>query len=168
MQYKRVSIIGQNGTGKTTLARVLSKQFSLPIVHMDTYIWGPNWKENNRDEAEQKIQNLLVSQEGWIAEGYLTYAPREILELAELVIYLDYSDFHAFWNNVKRWIKHRKNRRPELPEGCEENFHPRAWLKVFHPGGVKQLIRDALEKYPPKNMVRVKSPRELKKFIKTL
>jgi len=168
MQYKRISIIGQNGTGKTTLARVLSKQLSLPIVHMDTYIWGANWKENDRKEAEQKIQNLLISQEGWIAEGYLTYAPREILELADLVIYLDYSDFQAFWNNIKRWIKHRKNRRPELAEGCEEKFSPKSWVGLFHPGGVKQLIKDALEKYPPHNMVRVTSPRMLRKYIKTL
>jgi adenylate kinase family enzyme len=168
MQYQRISIIGQNGTGKTTLARVLSKQLSLPIVHMDTYIWGPNWKENDRNEAEQKIQNLLILQEGWIAEGYLTYAPEQILQLADLVIYLDYADFRAFWNNIKRWIKHRNRRRPELPEGCEENFKPQSWIKVFNKRGVKQLIRDALEKYPPKNIVCVKSPGELKKFIKTL
>lgn len=168
MNYRKISIIGQNGTGKTTVARILSKKLSLPIVHMDTYIWGPNWKENNRNEAEQKIQNLLISQESWIAEGYLTYAPKEILQLADLVIYLDYSDFRAFWNNIKRWIKHRNVKREELAEGCEEEFNPKSWIKIFHKGGVKQLIKDALEKYPPKNIVRVTSPKELQGFIKLL
>ena len=38
----RISIIGPNGSGKTTLARVLANKFQLPVIHVDSYIWGKN------------------------------------------------------------------------------------------------------------------------------
>lgn len=167
MKPKRISIIGQNGSGKTTLARELAKKFPYQIVHMDTFIWGPNWKENDRDQAEQKVQELLRTQSEWIAEGYITYADREMLELADLVLYLDYSKTRSFFNNIKRWMKHRNIKREELPEGCEERFNLKSWLRMLRQSGVKQLIEEALQKYPPKNMVRVKSPRKMKKFTES-
>ena len=162
--YKRISIIGPNGAGKSTLARILAGKLSLPIIHMDTHIWGENWTLNNREVAENKIKDLLQNQASWIAEGYINYAPQEILELPDLVIYLNYKNSRAFLHSIKRWIKHRNNKREELAEGCEEKLSIRSLYHILQ-GGVVQLIEDTIVRYHPKNLIRIKSPSGLKAFI---
>ncbi len=161
---KRISIIGPNGAGKTTLARVLSGKLNLPIIHVDSYIWGKNWTLNDRNKAENKIKILLTNEERWIADGYINYAPKEMLELSDLVIYLNYTNIRSVFYNIKRWIKHRKNKREELPEGCEEQLKIKSLYQVFQ-GGVVHLIEDTIKKYPPHNLVRIKSPNKLKKYL---
>lgn len=162
--YKRIAIIGPNASGKTTLSRILSKKTSLPIIHVDSYIWGENWTENHRETAENQLKEILKDQESWIVDGYINLCPQEMLELADLVIYLNYSNRRAFIHSIKRWIKHRKNKREELPVGCEEKLEWRS-LKHVLQGGVVRGIEGSLLKYLPKNLVRIKSPKELKIFI---
>ena len=162
---KRISIIGPNGSGKTTLARVLAKKLDLPIIHVDSYIWGKNWTLNDRNETENKIKTTLSREEKWIADGYITYAPKEMLEMSDLVIYLNYTNIRSVFYNIKRWIKHRKNKREELPEGCEEQLKLKSLYQVFQ-GGVVHLIEDAIKTYPPDNLVRIKSPSKLKKYLR--
>ncbi len=160
---KRISIIGTDGAGKTTLARVLGKELSLPVIHMDSYIWGKDWTLNDKGRAENQIKNLLHD-ENWIAEGYMSYAPQEMLELADLVIYLNYSNTRALFRTVKRWIKHRRNKREELPEGCEEKFDL-LYLYQILKGNVVHHIEGALKKYPPRELIRMRSPKQLKIFL---
>ncbi len=162
--YKKISIIGPNGSGKTTLARILGEKLSLPVIHMDSYIWGRNWTLNDRVTIENKIKDLLCYQDSWIVEGYLNYAPREILELPDLVIYLNYSNKRAFLHNIKRWFKHRKDKREELAEGCTDELECKNLYQILQ-GGVTHLIEEVIKKYPPHNLVRIKSPRQLKGYI---
>lgn len=162
---KRISIIGQNGSGKTTLSRILGQKLSLPIVHVDSYIYSKNWVLNDRKTAEDQIKKVLANQDSWIIDGYINYAPKEMLELADMVIYLDYSKGRAFLRHIKRWWKHRKNKREELPEGCEERLKVKSLYQVLQ-GGVVKIIEDAITKYPAHNLVRIKSPKELRKFLR--
>ena len=41
--HKRISIIGGPGSGKTTLANILSKELELPDIHLDAINYEPNW-----------------------------------------------------------------------------------------------------------------------------
>jgi adenylate kinase family enzyme len=118
----RVSIIGATGAGKTLLARRLARVLPARVVHMDSHIWGPGWTLRDRAVAEAELQAVLRTEPAWIAEGHLEHAAREMLELADLVIYLDLSRPRLLRNIVLRWWRHRRRRRPELPEGCEERL----------------------------------------------
>src|SRR5918997_1053777 len=97
---RRIAIIGATGAGKTILARRLAAIVAIPLVHADSYIWGPNWTLRDRARAEAELRSILRAQADWIAEGYLNYAAREMLELADLVIYLDYSQPRLLLNNI--------------------------------------------------------------------
>lgn len=162
--FQKIAIIGPNGAGKTTLSKRLEKMTALPVIHVDSYIWGPNWQLRNRDIAEKELRDVLQTQTSWIVDGYINYSPNEMLTLAELVIYLDYSKARQLFQNIKRWLKHRKDKRDELPDGCEERFSVKSCVHIMQ-GGVSHMIKDAIEKYQPKNMVVIKSPKELEKFL---
>ncbi|MFL9457302.1 MULTISPECIES: isopentenyl transferase family protein [Nostocales] len=38
----RILIFGNSGSGKSTLANKLAKDFSIPILDLDTIVWEPN------------------------------------------------------------------------------------------------------------------------------
>jgi hypothetical protein len=84
--------------------------------------------------------------------------------LADLVIYLNYTNKRAFFYNIKRWIKHRKNKREELPEGCEEKLSFKSLYEILR-GDVVRHTENALKKYPPRKLIRIKSLEQLKVFI---
>lgn len=162
---QKIAIIGPNGAGKTTLTKRLAKMTFLPVIHVDSYIWGPNWQLRDRDLAEKELREVLQNQSEWIVDGYINYSPKEMLTFAELVIYLDYSKTRQLLHYTKRWLKHRRNHREELPNGCEEKFSLKSCIHIIQ-GGVSQMIKDAIEKYKPRNLVIIKSPRELERFLR--
>ena len=40
---KKILIIGSGGAGKSTLALKLSEITEIPVIHLDSYFWKPNW-----------------------------------------------------------------------------------------------------------------------------
>ena len=41
---KKIVLIGSGGSGKSTLAKQLSHALGIPVYHLDTLFWKPNWK----------------------------------------------------------------------------------------------------------------------------
>ena len=46
-KYKRILLIGCPGSGKSTLAKRIGKVTSLPVIHLDTIYWLPNWERRS-------------------------------------------------------------------------------------------------------------------------
>ena len=40
----KIAIIGNAGSGKSTLGFELHKKLDLPLYHLDQYYWKPNWQ----------------------------------------------------------------------------------------------------------------------------
>jgi adenylate kinase family enzyme len=58
--YNRIIIVGNNGSGKSFLAKELSAITGLPLVHFDVEFWRPNWEEPPKEEW---IKNKWSSQQ---------------------------------------------------------------------------------------------------------
>ncbi len=118
---KRIMIVGQPGSGKSTFARAVAAGFGLPVVHLDHIHWMPGWQE--RPLAE-KI-SLISAEEAndtWVIEGGLsaTYANR--LARAEMLIWLDRDWRLRLFRVLRRSWHYRGRARPDLPDGCVEAF----------------------------------------------
>ena len=46
---KKILVIGGNGSGKTTFAKVLSEELNIPLVHIDKIARTDNWKRVSED-----------------------------------------------------------------------------------------------------------------------
>lgn len=165
MQAKRIAIIGISGSGKSVFARELSKRTGLPLFHMDNLFWKGEWEavpESKYLEDEQE----LIKKDTWIIEGYVDEKESDRLQVADLVIYLDYPGIFCFLRVIKRWLMHRRVSRPELPKEALERLHV-SFLWVVLMRKERPGIEKALELSEQKNVVRIHSPRRLHKFLET-
>ena len=64
----KISVIGCGGAGKSSLARRLSEDLNLPLIHLDTYFWNPGWIETPESLWREKVEDL-VAEPKWIMDG---------------------------------------------------------------------------------------------------
>lgn len=119
--YKRISILGISGSGKSTFARKLSQKLDIPVYHMDNLFWGPEWQEMPERYWTEKEAEIHHRKE-WILEGYIEPKHRDRLNYSDLIIYLDISGIVCAMNGFKRSVRYHGRCRPELP-GCEEKIN---------------------------------------------
>jgi len=129
---KRIVVVGVSASGKSTFARKLAAKTNLPLTHIDAVMWKPGWDYIGDEATVRRLKE--ISQQGeWIIEGFIDKnALESVLTRAESVIYLDYPRYIPAWRYIKRWLKHRKNPRPELegsPEKFSFEFLKRVWDK---------------------------------------
>lgn len=118
---QRVMIIGQPGSGKSTFARALGAATGLPIHHMDHIHWMSGWRERPRDEKLRMVREVEAS-EAWILEGGLSTTYDERAARADTIIHLDAPVLPRLWRVIGRSIRDWGKVRPDLPEGCPEQF----------------------------------------------
>ena len=53
---KRILIIGNAGSGKTTFGLKLSEMFDIPIVHLDKIYWCGNREQIEREKFDEILQ----------------------------------------------------------------------------------------------------------------
>ncbi|MPQ31347.1 hypothetical protein E4V42_07845 [Clostridium estertheticum] len=58
--YNRIMIVGNNGSGKSFLAKKLALIAELPLVHLDIEFWRPNWGMPSKDEWKKGNMELIL------------------------------------------------------------------------------------------------------------
>ena len=89
--HKRIAIIGNQGAGKTTLARTLEGIMGIEYILVD-------WAYIQKSQAEiDALYQRMANNEAWIIDGDFCLLP-----LADLVIYLDYPLYLCIWRALLR------------------------------------------------------------------
>lgn len=118
--FKKVSIIGGPGTGKSTLANNIGKVLDVPIYHLDGICHFENWKPRDKKERDEIILSK-INEPKWVIEGTYTSTLPNRLENSDLVIFLQFSTFSRIKGVISRYFKLRGKERPEIP-GCKEKL----------------------------------------------
>ena len=87
--FKKISIIGCPGSGKSTLSVQLAKILNLEAIHLDKIYWKPYWVNITEEEFDEKHDEIL-KKESFILDGNYNRTISKRLEKCDLVIYLDY------------------------------------------------------------------------------
>jgi adenylate kinase family enzyme len=118
---KRIMIIGSAGAGKSTLARTLHTITKLPVIHLDSLFWKPEWRETPK-ATWIALQQDIVQGEEWIIDGTYQSTIDIRLEAADAVIFLDMPSLLCLWRVIKRHILYWRRLRPDLAKGCPEKI----------------------------------------------
>lgn len=67
----KIHIIGAVGSGKTTLARTLSKKHGVPYYELDNVVWkrGQSGDVRRTDEEIDEYLDNIIGSAQWIIEG---------------------------------------------------------------------------------------------------
>ncbi len=161
---KRIVIVGVSASGKSTFARKLSKKTKLPLFLMDSIMWNPGWQYIGDEETVRKLKEI-GAQEEWIVEGYISKEARTFLfERADTIMYLDYPPIVATVRYLKRWLKHRKDPRPEL-EGSPEMFDWKFLKLVWTKGEAISLNKFLAQVQDKHKIIKFTSVRQAKAFL---
>lgn len=123
---QKIIVTGNVCTGKTTLAKYLFKQLSIPITHLDTIIWKENFVLRRPTES-RKIINSIIDGPSWIIDGvsFIT------CEKAECIIFLDIPLYKILLRAIIRCFKSIKHPRPELTLNCHDWKVPHLTMKII-------------------------------------
>ncbi len=162
---KKIVIVGVSASGKSTFARKLSEKTKLPLFLMDSIMWNPGWKYIGDEETVKKLDEISLENE-WIIEGYISKEARTfIFDRADRIIYLDYPAIVATIRYLKRWLKHRKDPRPEL-EGSPEKFDWEFMKLVWNKGEAISLNKFLAQIKDPSKLIKLTSAKQTKAFLK--
>ncbi|HSZ24576.1 MAG TPA: hypothetical protein VK766_02600 [Cytophagaceae bacterium] len=86
----KILIIGNGGTGKSTLADRMGKDLHLPVTYLDLIMWNKDWERLSEKEFKKQISKI-ISDKDWIIEGWGYHSTLfDRIEKAEIIIYLQY------------------------------------------------------------------------------
>ena len=120
---KRILIIGNGGSGKSTFAKKLHQKLNLELIHLDNLFWKPNWIQTPKLEWHNVVQEL-IQKEKWIIDGNFNSTLEMRIEKADTIIFFDMKRKTCLWNATKRIIKGKyfKVERNDITKGCNEKF----------------------------------------------
>lgn len=160
----RVMVIGCPGSGKSTFSRKLRDKTNLPLFYLDQ-IWHKSDKTTiSREEFDNKLQELLDSNDQWIIDGsYLRTMEMRLIK-ADTVFLLDIPVEQCL-EGAKARVGTIREDLPWVEESLDEEF--RQWI-IDYPKQHLPLIYDLLQEYKDKNIYIFKSRREADEYLERL
>jgi adenylate kinase family enzyme len=169
----RIAIIGNVASGKTTLARLLSKTKNIPATHIDSIQFLPGLVMRPYQETI-KILSEIQNQPAWIIDGY---GPLDILEgrlqLSDQIIFIDLPVWLNYYWLIKRQLKNIFVPRNELPIGSSELTwaHTKKLFRSVNQINSKmhpELRRILSQEIYRDKLVRIESVSDLNQWVKLI
>lgn len=99
---KRIVILGNISSGKTTIANLLSKRLLIPVYHLDLILFH----EGKYIAIQEQIARLsaITKQEYWIIDGNYSLTLAMRCKRADIVIFISTNRWICAWRYIIRCI----------------------------------------------------------------
>lgn len=168
---KRILIIGNAGSGKTTFALKLAQKTGIPLVHLDKIYWSGDWEHIEKNEFDNILQKELEKPE-WIIDGNFNRTLPHRLKYCDTVFYFDVPIITCIWGVTKRILKSYGKTRSDMGGNCPEYFDKQK-LTLYR--NVIQFKKQHSKKYNHMlnstegiKVIRLKNRHQAKLFLKSV
>lgn len=158
----KVLIIGNVGSGKTTLAKKLSETYNVPYFEIDSIVHDDkNKRKRNEKEQSSIVNKINIENKNYIIEGVLRKNLEFICNLVDYIIIFDI-DKKTLRKRVKtRYIKQRLGFEKTNYKPTKEFLNKMyVWLENYDYDKDKHLIK----KYSNKIII-LRNNKEVKKYL---
>jgi adenylate kinase family enzyme len=115
---RRVSVVGNSGSGKSTAAVALSARLGVPCVELDSIFHQPGWTELPVDEFRARVAAAAAG-DAWVIDGNYSAVRDVVWARADTVVWIDLPRPVVMRRVVARTVG-RAVRRQELWNGNRE------------------------------------------------
>ena len=178
---RRIHVLGNVGSGKSTVAARLAEVLDAAFVELDALNWEPGWVAVHDADPQELDRRFRAATRGgrWVVAGsYLSHSQRCFWERLETVVWLDLPMPLLLWRVLHRTWQRWRSR--ELLWGTNhERFWPQfliwrqdsllTWLVTQHARKRRHML--ALQTDPRWShvrFVRLTSTREVAAFVSTV
>ena len=121
----KILIIGNGGTGKSTLAHKMSIDLNIPVTHLDLIMWDKNW-DRMPERAFKQTLDKITPKTDWIIEGWGYHSTlNDRIEKADCIIYLQFPLSFCLKSVLERNKTYNNKKNPFDPfeDNRLENHH---------------------------------------------
>ena len=102
----KIDIIGSVASGKTTLAKRISKQYNIPYYEKDNIVWKRTSSGDVKRNPEERDRYFhdIIKENNWIVEGSPRKILKESFKCCDYIIVLDEYTMTRLIRVFKRWM----------------------------------------------------------------
>lgn len=162
----KILIIGSVASGKTSLARKLSRKLNINYYEIDSIVHDDRNNYKRSPEEQKKIINEINDKENdWIIEGTLRKNLFYLLDMTDVIVYLNINVRIRKWRIIKRFVKQKlrlekSNYKPSI-EMLKLMFK---WTSDFEKN--KNELELMLDTYKEK-LIKLNNKNEIKRYFKS-
>lgn len=176
MELRRLRVVGNTGSGKTTFAARTAERLGLPHLELDAVFWDAGWTKRDPVEARGLVREFVAaSPDGWVTDGNWTTNLGHALDDADAFVWLDFPRRTVMPRVVRRtlrrgllrtelWHGNRESLRTLLRRDPDQNVVLWSWTQ-HEP---YRLRYEELARQSPVPVIRLRSPREGRRWLATL
>lgn len=104
----KILIIGSVASGKTSLAKRISKELNINYYEIDSIVHDDENNYKRTPEKQRKIINEINDKvNDWIIEGTLRKNLFYLLDMTDVIVYLNINVRIRKWRIIKRFVKQK-------------------------------------------------------------
>ena len=104
----KIYIIGSPGSGKTTLAKVLSKRYNIKHYELDCIVYDDNNNHRKRTKEEiEKLFSTILKNKSFIIEDVGRNKFKKGREICDKIYYIKLNKGRIYKQMISRWFKQR-------------------------------------------------------------
>jgi len=112
MKINKIFILGITASGKTTLAKKISKKTNLTHYGLDWIVYKKNWEIKHNEKTRDKKLKEIIKKKKWIIEGaYKDDWILPVIKNADLIILLQFPRHILMKRVFTRYIKNKINKK---------------------------------------------------------
>lgn len=169
---KKIVVIGNSASGKSTLSVKIKEQLDLPIYHLDKILWKAGWERTPEDEFRAKHEEILKS-EKWIIDGVAYKSTiEERFVVADMIVFLDTPLGICKERALQRMHEDLERPNPYVSEGCpyplELVKEQNETIDRFH-NEYRDFVVELVNKYETtKSVYQLSTDQQIEEFLQNL
>ena len=171
LTYKKILIFGATNSGKSTLAKTLSKKLKIRHYDMDDIFWKRKYDKKRTDKECKKLLKIKCKKKQWIIEGAYSRWVECAVKSADLIILLKIPLRKLAFRLTKRTIKRKlsKDKKIRTRESLKDYKLLLRFAKIY---GKKKNVEGyethkQLSEKHKKEFIIIKNNKDIKKLLKS-